>query len=164
MQMIRTISQMQKQARLWKREGRLVGFVPTMGFLHEGHVSLIRRARKSVGAAGAVVVSIYVNPTQFAPSEDLSKYPRDLERDTRLCREAGVDVLFVPSDDEMYRLEGGAHSVFVVEEKLSLGMEGASRTTHFRGVTTVVAKLFNITLPDVAVFGAKDFQQAAVVL
>jgi pantoate--beta-alanine ligase len=106
------------------------------------------------------VVSVYVNPTQFAPTEDLSKYPRDLRRDKQLCNECGVDVVFVPSNREMYRAD---FSTFVVEQKLSTPMEGVSRPTHFRGVTTVVAKLFNIVLPDVAVFGAKDFQQAAVI-
>ena len=111
-----------------------------------------------------VVVSIYVNPTQFGPREDLSKYPRDLRRDAQLCREAGVDVLFVPSDGEMYPAgEAEGFSTWVVEDKLSQEMEGRSRPTHFRGVTTVVAKLFNIVLPDVAVFGAKDWQQAAII-
>jgi pantoate--beta-alanine ligase len=111
-----------------------------------------------------VVLSIYVNPTQFAPTEDLSKYPRDLKRDLALCREAGVDVVFLPSDEVMYpgRAEGG-YSTYVVEELLTRGMEGASRPTHFRGVTTVVAKLFNLVQPEVSVFGAKDWQQAAVV-
>jgi pantoate--beta-alanine ligase len=109
-------------------------------------------------------VSIYVNPTQFAPTEDLSRYPRDFARDRRLCREAGVDAIYLPSDAEMYPGKAeGRYSTYVVEERLSQGMEGASRPTHFRGVTTVVAKLFNLVLPDVAVFGAKDWQQAAVV-
>jgi pantoate--beta-alanine ligase len=127
-------------------------------------LSLVREARRRVGPRGVVVVSIYVNPTQFAPHEDLARYPRDLARDRRLCRQAGVDVLFVPTDAEMYpRPAGAAFSTYVVEETLSRVMEGASRPTHFRGVTTVVAKLFNLVLPDVAVFGAKDYQQAAVV-
>ena len=122
----------------------------------------MRRARREVGPAGQVVVSIYVNPTQFGPEEDFTQYPRDLARDKSLCRQAGVDVLFVPSDAEMYPgSEGDPFSTFAVEERLSRAMEGASRPTHFRGVTTVVAKLFNIVLPDVAIFGAKDFQQAA---
>jgi pantoate--beta-alanine ligase len=111
-----------------------------------------------------VVVSIYVNPTQFGPKEDLSRYPRDLARDARLCREAGVDVIFAPDDQQMYpRGEEGGFSTFVAEETLSRGMEGKSRPTHFRGVTTVGAKLFNIVQPELAVFGAKDFQQAAIV-
>jgi pantoate--beta-alanine ligase len=161
--MVTSVSAMQKLAKSWQRKGVRVGFVPTMGYLHAGHLSLVKRARQIVGKKGVVVVSIYVNPTQFAPTEDLSRYPRDLERDKKLCREEGVDVIFVPTDKEMYPQEGGAFSSFVVEEKLSKSMEGASRPTHFRGVTTVVAKLFNIVLPEVAVFGAKDFQQAAVV-
>lgn len=155
---------MQRLALHWRRAGRRIGFVPTMGYLHEGHLSLIREARKQVGRRGVVVVSIYVNPTQFAPHEDLAKYPRDLPRDRRLCRAAGTDVLFLPSDAAMYPGRADGHySTYVVEETLSRGMEGASRPTHFRGVTTVVAKLFNLVQPEVAVFGAKDFQQAAVV-
>jgi pantoate--beta-alanine ligase len=141
-----------------------VGLVPTMGYLHAGHISLVHRARALVGGRGQVVVSIYVNPTQFGPKEDLSKYPRDMARDARLCREAGVDVIFAPDDEQMYpRGEAGGFSTFVAEESLSRGMEGKSRPTHFRGVTTVVAKLFNIVLPELAVFGAKDFQQATIV-
>lgn len=135
-----------------------------MGYLHAGHLSLVQRARREVGRRGKVVVSLYVNPTQFAPHEDLARYPRDLARDRQLCRAAGVDVLFRPTDAAMYpRPPGAEFSTYVVEEQLSRGMEGASRPTHFRGVTTVVAKLFHLVMPDVAVFGAKDFQQAAVV-
>ena len=135
-----------------------------MGYLHAGHLSLVREARAQVGKAGKVVVSIYVNPTQFAPTEDLAKYPRDLKRDLKLCRAAGADVVFTPSDAEMYPDKAeGKYSTYVVEEKLSQTMEGAARPAHFRGVTTVVAKLFNLVLPDVAVFGQKDFQQAAVI-
>ena len=155
---------MQLLARGWRRAGVRVGLVPTMGYLHDGHLSLVQRARRLVGRRGKVVVSIYVNPTQFSPKEDLSRYPRDLARDTRLCREAGVDVIFAPDDEQMYPRDGaGAFSTFVAEENLSRGMEGQSRPTHFRGVTTVVAKLFNIVQPDLAVFGAKDYQQAAIV-
>lgn len=155
---------MQRRALRWRREGIKIGFVPTMGYLHAGHVSLVRRARRAVGREGRVVVSIYVNPTQFAPTEDLSKYPRDLPRDLAACREAGADVVFVPGDATMYPgREEGRYSTYVVEERLARGMEGASRPTHFRGVTTVVAKLFLLVQPDVAVFGAKDWQQAAVV-
>lgn len=135
-----------------------------MGYLHDGHMSLVRRARKLVGPHGRVVVSIYVNPTQFAPNEDLAKYPRDLARDQKLCQAEGVDLIFLPSDAEMYPGKAvGKYSTYVVEEQLSQGMEGRSRPTHFRGVATVVAKLFNIVQPDVAVFGQKDFQQAAVI-
>ena len=176
MQIVSSIAAMQRLTKRWQRTGTRVGFVPTMGYLHAGHLRLAQVARKSVGKAGKVVVSIYVNPTQFAPTEDLSKYPRDLKRDLKLCREAGVDVVFTPNDVEMYPRRGGAtdgparedarpteFSTYVVEEKLSQGMEGAARPTHFRGVTTVVAKLFNIVLPDVTVFGQKDFQQAAII-
>jgi len=161
---------MQRLARKWRRAGVRVGLVPTMGYLHAGHLSLVKRARQAVGQAGVVVASIYVNPTQFAPSEDLAKYPRDLPRDIQLCREAGVDVLFTPDDKAMYpgkAARGDAratgYSTYVVEEILSAGMEGAARPVHFRGVTTVVAKLFNLVLPEVAVFGQKDFQQAAII-
>lgn len=155
---------MQRLARGWRGGAVKVGLVPTMGYLHQGHLTLVQRARKLAGPEGKVVVSIYVNPTQFGPHEDFSRYPRDLKRDARLCRSAGVDVLFAPSDAEMYpRVEGLAFSTYVVEEALSRGLEGSSRPTHFRGVTTVVAKLFNIVMPDLAVFGAKDYQQAAII-
>jgi pantoate--beta-alanine ligase len=179
MRIVSSIAAMQRLARQWQRTGQRIGFVPTMGYLHAGHLSLVREARKRVGGAGRVVVSIYVNPTQFGPKEDFSKYPRDLKRDFKLCREAGVDVVFTPGDAEMYpALDCGdmsplskrrrvgvlqTFSTYVVEERLSQSMEGASRPTHFRGVTTIVAKLFNVVLPDVAVFGAKDWQQAAII-
>ncbi len=164
MRIVKSAAAMQRLALAWRRKGVRVAFVPTMGFLHEGHISLVSHARKLAGPRGVVVASIYVNPTQFAPHEDLSRYPRDLPRDTRLCRDAGVDVLFTPDDSEMYPgIAADGYSTYVIEEVLSRGMEGASRPTHFRGVTTIVAKLFNIVLPDVAVFGAKDFQQAAII-
>jgi len=135
-----------------------------MGYLHDGHLSLMRRARKVIGERGKLAVSIYVNPTQFSPTEDFSRYPRDMARDLRLCRKEGVDIVFAPSDDQMYPVTAGqSFSTYVVEEKISGLMEGVSRPTHFRGVTTVVAKLFNIVQPDIALFGAKDFQQAAIV-
>jgi len=163
MKLVRTIDEVHRE-RDDVTDARLVGLVPTMGCLHEGHVSLVREARQRIGKRGVVVVSIYVNPTQFAPTEDLANYPRDLPRDKRLCRNAGVDVVFVPGDQQMYLAQQGAKfSTYVVEEILSRGMEGVSRPTHFRGVATVVTKLFNIVRPDVAVFGAKDFQQAAIV-
>jgi pantoate--beta-alanine ligase len=135
-----------------------------MGYLHDGHRSLMRRARRELGKGGKVVVSIYVNPAQFGPNEDFSRYPRDLRGDLRVCRAEGVDVVFAPTDREMYpgRVEG-SYSAYVVEEQLSRSMEGASRPGHFRGVTTIVAKLLNIVQPQLAVFGAKDYQQAAVV-
>ena len=151
---------MQRHAKSWQARQVPVALVPTMGFLHEGHASLIARAREAVGRTGNVVVSLYVNPTQFAPHEDLAAYPRDLARDKKLCAQAGVEVLFAPSDREMYP-EG--FSTYVAEERLSQRMEGAARPAHFRGVTTVLAKLFHLVQPGVAVFGAKDFQQAVVV-
>jgi len=155
---------MQSLARMWRRKGARIGFVPTMGCLHAGHLSLVKQARHRAGIAGKIVVSIFVNPTQFGPQEDFSRYPRNLARDARLCRAEGVDVIFAPADGEMYSPpENGSSSTFVVEDSLSRTMEGVCRPTHFRGVTTVVAKLFNIVQPDFAVFGAKDFQQAAVV-
>jgi pantoate--beta-alanine ligase len=179
MQIVKTAAAMQRLALCWKGAGQKIGFVPTMGCLHAGHMSLVREARKRAGRNGVVVVSIYVNPTQFAPTEDLAKYPRDMKRDLKLCRAEGVDVVFTPGDAEMYpRLECGdmsplskrrhvgavqSFSTCVVEEELSRSMEGAARPAHFRGVTTVVAKLFNLVLPDVAVFGQKDFQQAAII-
>lgn len=164
MQIVSTAAAMQRLAQKWQRAGTRIGFVPTMGYLHAGHVSLMQEARRQAGKKGRVVVSIFVNPTQFGPKEDLANYPRDLKRDLQLCRAAGVDAVFTPGDAEIYpgRAEG-RYSTYVVEETLSLGMEGASRPTHFRGVTTVVAKLFNLVLPAVAVFGQKDFQQAAVI-
>jgi pantoate--beta-alanine ligase len=155
-----SVAAMQRLAKKWQRAGTKIGLVPTMGYLHAGHLSLVQRARKLVGKKGKVAVSIYVNPTQFGPKEDLSRYPRDLKRDLKLLREGGADVVFVPSNEEMYP---GGYSTYIVEENLSRLMEGASRPGHFRGVATVVAKLFNIAQPDVAVFGAKDFQQTAVI-
>ena len=172
MRIVPKAAAMQKLARRWKRAGVKIGLVPTMGYLHAGHLSLVREARQRVGKTGKVVVSIYVNPTQFAPTEDLANYPRDLERDLKMCRAEGADVVFMPGDAEMYpgrqnrKSEIGnrkSFSTYVVEEMLGRGMEGAARPVHFRGVTTVVAKLFNLVLPDVSVFGQKDFQQAAII-
>jgi pantoate--beta-alanine ligase len=164
MKIVTSAAAMQRLALRWKRAGAKTAVVPTMGYLHAGHMSLVREARKRAGKKGRVVVSIYVNPTQFAPTEDLAKYPRDLKRDLKLCRDAGVDVVFTPTDAEIYPGKAeGRFSTYVVEEKMSRSMEGASRPTHFRGVTTVVAKLFNLVLPDVAVFGQKDLQQAAII-
>jgi len=164
MRIVTSVAAMQRLAREWNQRGLPVGLVPTMGCLHEGHVSLVRKARERVGQRGVVVVSIYVNPMQFGPTEDFANYPRDLKRDSKLCRDAGVDVVFVPGDQQMYPTRDGARfSTYVIEEILSRAMEGLSRPTHFRGVATVVAKLFNIVRPAVAVFGAKDIQQAALV-
>lgn len=151
---------MQRQALAWRQSCTPVGFVPTMGFLHEGHLSLVRQARRKVGPDGQVVLSIFVNPTQFAPTEDLDAYPRDEARDLQLCRAEGVDVVFIPEAKDMYP-EGCSTSV--VEESLSSQMEAETRPTHFKGVTTVVTKLFNLVQPTVSVFGQKDFQQAAII-
>jgi len=128
-----------------------------MGYLHEGHLSLVRTARSR---CDFLVVSIFVNPAQFGPNEDLAKYPRDMERDSLLCRQEGVDLLFCPPANSMYAPD---HSTCVSEDALSAGLCGASRPTHFRGVTTVVAKLFNIVQPDLAVFGQKDAQQTRII-
>jgi len=140
-----------------RREGKRIGFVPTMGALHEGHLSLVRRARAD---CDVVVVSIYVNPTQFAPHEDFDEYPRTFERDKQLCEREGVDLIFAPTDKVMYP-EG--YATYVNVERLTEPLCGRSRPTFFRGVTTVCCKLFNIVAPDVAYFGWKDAQQAIVV-
>lgn len=157
MKVISSVKEMQESGDHIRREGRRIGFVPTMGYLHEGHLSLIDIARQN---SDVVVVSIYVNPTQFGRGEDFSRYPRDLNRDRGMAEQRGVDILFVPSDSEMY-LPG--HSTFVDVEDISQVLEGEIRPGHFRGVTTVVAKLFNIVKPDVAVFGQKDAQQAFII-
>lgn len=157
MQVIRSVSAMQQASQADRRAGHRIGFVPTMGYLHQGHLSLVENARSH---ADRVVLSIFVNPIQFLPGEDLDNYPRDFERDEALCRAAGVDTIFYPIPVEMYAPD---HSVYVDETLLSGGLCGASRPGHFRGVTTVVAKLFNIVLPDVAVFGQKDAQQVRVI-
>lgn len=157
MQVIESINEMQSLAMGERTRGRLIGFVPTMGFLHEGHLSLIDLAREK---CDLTVVSIFVNPAQFAPNEDFDSYPRDTERDLRLCRERGADIVFMPSRDALFPKD---YSTFVTEETLSEGLCGISRPQFFRGVCTVVAKLFNIVRPDVALFGQKDAQQAAVI-
>ena len=146
---------MQRQSGAWVRSGESVGFVPTMGALHEGHLTLIRRARKE---CKKVVVSIYVNPTQFGPKEDLERYPRPRRQDLALCRKAGVDFIFAP--ENLYLPD---HSTFVEESTVSQGRDGASRPGHFRGVATVVLKLFNLTRPTRAYFGQKDAQQVDVI-
>lgn len=157
MKIIHSIAEVQELARQWRQEKKRVGLVPTMGSFHEGHLSLIRRCRD---LADRTVVSIYVNPTQFGPSEDFESYPRDLEHDTLLAQEAGADFIFAPTDQEMYP-DGFVSLVRV--EKLTERLCGISRPDHFQGVTTVVAKLFNLLQPDIAVFGAKDYQQAVVI-
>jgi pantoate--beta-alanine ligase len=145
---------MQREALAWRKKGLRIGFVPTMGALHEGHLSLVRLARKK---ADRVVVSLYVNPTQFGPKEDFGRYPRPRTEDLRLCREAGVDVVFAP--ESLYHPDA---STWVEETVLSRGRCGESRPGHFRGVTTVVMKLLQIVQPDVVVFGQKDAQQCDV--
>ena len=154
MTIVKTISEI--RALRQKVKGS-VGFVPTMGFLHEGHLALVKRAKAE---NSAVIVSIYVNPAQFGPREDFGAYPRDLDRDLELLRKEGTDIVFVPSDDEMYPHE---FSSWVDVEKVAERLEGASRPGHFRGVATIVAKLFNIVQPTRAYFGQKDAQQVVVI-
>ncbi len=156
MQKVTTVSEMQRVADELRSKGQRIGLVPTMGALHEGHLSLIRQMAETVDV---VVVSIFVNPTQFGPNEDFAKYPRDLDRDVQLCEEAGADIVFSPTVEEIYPK---GYSTYVTEEFVAKPLEGATRPTHFRGVTTVVAKLFNIVRPHQAIFGQKDAQQVAV--
>lgn len=158
LQVVTLTDQMVKIAAAWQSAGQVIGLVPTMGFLHEGHLSLVKLARAK---ADKVVLSIFVNPTQFGAGEDFQQYPRDFERDRGLAEKAGTDVIFYPAPlTEMYASD---HSVKITESALSAGLCGASRPGHFTGVLTVVAKLFNITRADLAVFGQKDAQQAAVI-
>lgn len=152
-----TVKEVREQVKAWRKEGKTVGFVPTMGYLHEGHESLIKRA---VAENDAVVVSIFVNPMQFGPTEDLASYPRDLEADSKLVEAAGAKLIFHPEPEEMY--EEGFCS-YVDMNGLTNALCGLSRPVHFRGVCTVVNKLFNIVKPDRAYFGEKDAQQLAVV-
>jgi pantoate--beta-alanine ligase len=158
--LVRADSRADLRSALAERAGR-VAFVPTMGALHEGHLALIERARDEVGADGAVVVSIFVNPLQFAPGEDLDRYPRTLEADLLACAVAGADIVFTPGVDEVY--PGGEPQVTVAPGPLAEILEGSSRPGHFAGVLTVVAKLFGLVRPDVAVFGEKDYQQLTLV-
>jgi pantoate--beta-alanine ligase len=157
MDIIESVQKMQQYAVTARRAGRRIGLVPTMGYLHQGHLSLVQIVRAQVDI---VILSIFVNPIQFLPGEDLAQYPRDFERDKALCDQAGVDIVFHPAPAEMYHPD---QSVFVDETALSNVLCGVSRPGHFRGVATVVAKLFNVTLPDIAVFGQKDAQQCRVI-
>ena len=151
------IEQVREAVKAWKKEGKSVGFVPTMGYLHEGHKSLIDAARRE---NDKVVVSIFVNPMQFGPAEDLDSYPRDLNRDAKLCEDAGVDIIFHPEPEEMY---ADGFCSYVDMNGLTTELCGKTRPIHFRGVQTVVLKLFHIVTPDRAYFGQKDAQQLAVI-
>ncbi len=160
MKLVRTIPALRREISRYRRTGRPISFVPTMGVLHAGHIELTQRARRIVGRRGIVVVSIFVNPTQFNQKSDFKKYPHTLAADCAKCRAAGVDIVFAPSARSMYPEN---FSTWVNEESLSLTLCGASRPGHFRGVCTIVLKLFNQVQPDVAIFGQKDAQQALVI-
>ncbi len=156
MQVTKTVEETRKQVKQWKKEGKTIGLVPTMGFLHEGHASLIRKCREQ---NDIVVVSDFVNPTQFGPNEDLEAYPRDFERDSKLCESLGADLIFAPSPEDMYH---DPHA-FVSIDTLSETLCGKTRPIHFKGVCTVVTKMFHIVAPDRAYFGEKDAQQLAII-
>jgi len=156
MQVIRSVKEMKTRSMDLRRDGKTIGFVPTMGFLHEGHLSLVDLIRKD---CDILLLSIYVNPTQFGVGEDFDKYPRDTERDLELCRSRGVDLVFIPESSEIYAENA---STYVVEEEVGMGMCGNARPNHFRGVATVCAKLFNLCLPNYVALGQKDAQQVVV--
>lgn len=157
MRVIESIKEMQSHCEALRLSGKRISFVPTMGYFHEGHLSLMREARMT---ADHVVVSIYVNPTQFGPKEDFSKYPRDFDRDAAMAKSVGVDVIFFPSNQDMYP---GGYQTYVDVEQVTKNLCGMSRPGHFRGVTTICCKLFNIVKPHSAIFGKKDFQQLAAI-
>lgn len=157
MNILTTIDEVRTQIKAWKKEGLSIGFVPTMGYLHEGHMSLMKKARTE---NDKVVASIFVNPMQFGPTEDLEAYPRDLDRDAAMCEEVGVDLIFHPEPSEMYK---DSFCSFVDMTGVTDALCGKSRPVHFRGVCTVVSKLFHIVTPDRAYFGQKDAQQVAVI-
>jgi len=157
MEIIETTSNMQETSRQLRSAGKTIAFVPTMGFLHEGHLELLRQGRQH---SDVLVLSIFVNPTQFGPTEDFDKYPRDMDGDLKKAEQTGTDIVFTPPVSEMYP-EGSQTTVKV--KSLPEHLCGLSRPGHFEGVTTVVAKLFNIVMPHVAIFGKKDFQQLAVI-
>ena len=148
---------MQSVSRQISCSGKKIGLVPTMGYLHQGHLSLIKKSKE---LCDITVVSIFVNPTQFAPTEDYEKYPRDIERDNKLLKEYNIDYVFVPSQEEIY---SSGYQSYVYVNEISKKFEGEFRPTHFRGVTTIVSILFNCVKPDLAFFGQKDAQQAAVI-
>lgn len=157
MRIIESVNEARNQIKQWKLEGLKIGLIPTMGYLHEGHKSLIERAKHE---NDKVVVTVFVNPTQFGPNEDLDKYPRNIKRDTELCEEVGVDFIFAPTSNEMYLKE---FCSYVNVEGLSNELCGVTRPTHFRGVCTVLTKLFNIIPADRGYFGQKDAQQVAII-
>jgi len=157
MEIITDIGEMQSRGLGWRREDRKTVLVPTMGYFHPGHVSLMEYGR---GAGDPLVVSLFVNPAQFGPAEDLDRYPRDFDRDCRMAREAGVDVIFAPTPEQVYPPH---YQTYVNVEDLTRGLCGASRPGHFRGVATVVLKLFNLVQPQVAIFGEKDYQQLVTI-
>ena len=157
MEIVTTVKEVRDRVKAWKKEGKQVGLVPTMGYLHEGHKSLIDKA---VAENDAVVVSVFVNPMQFGPTEDLASYPRDLEADAKLCEAAGASLIFHPEPEEMY---ADGFCSYVDMNGLTTELCGKSRPIHFRGVQTVVLKLFHIVTPDRAYFGQKDAQQLAVI-
>lgn len=157
MEILKTVNEVRARIREWKKQGYSIGFVPTMGYLHEGHASLLRKAKEE---CDKVVASIFVNPMQFGANEDLDSYPRDLQADAGLCESLGVDLIFNPEPEEMY---ADGFCSFVDMNGLTKELCGKSRPVHFRGVCTVVCKLFNIVTPDKAFFGQKDAQQLAVI-
>jgi len=157
MEIVESVKEMQCRAAAWREEGKTIALVPTMGYLHDGHASLMREGRKR---CDLLVASIFVNPTQFGAGEDFDSYPRDLRRDASIAAEAGVDLIFAPRASDMYP---SGYQTWVDVDRLSLPLCGASRPGHFRGVTTVVCKLFNIVRPHAALFGKKDYQQLAVI-
>ena len=157
MEIITTIRKMQHRAHELRMQGKCISVVPTMGYLHDGHVSLIKTAKKN---SDIIITTIFVNPAQFAPHEDYANYPRDVEQDKLLAENSGTDILFLPDEKEMYPPD---FETYVDVEKLTKSLEGEFRPTHFRGVTTIVLKLFHLTKPHVAVFGQKDAQQALVI-
>jgi len=157
MKIIKSAKEMQSFSETLRNQGKIVTFVPTMGYFHEGHLNLMREGRKR---GGCVVVSIYVNPTQFGPNEDFEQYPRDFERDLAMAQSVGVDVIYYPSNQEMYPPN---YQTYITVEGVTDNLCGLSRPGHFRGVATVCAKLFNAVKPHIAVFGKKDFQQLATI-
>jgi pantoate--beta-alanine ligase len=157
MKVIKTLKRLRNEIRRARQEGLLIGFVPTMGTLHQGHLSLMQMARKETDL---LVVSIFVNPLQFGPKEDFKQYPRNPKQDAKLCKDVGVDIVFAPADEEVY---SSGFDTYVDMTKLTSKLCGKSRPGHFRGVMTVVTKLFNMVEPDIAYFGQKDYQQATII-